>query len=261
MTQTTAVPRSGDSQAVSPLAAEARARLAPDPVFNADLLDIVQRGAGDILAADDRGVLLRDDGSGAYLMTATSPAAVDSLLDLVIDPPHLVTHQDYSRPLIAARFGFDRATACYQSAFLGPTLPAIERPDLRVEALGADWAAQLAQQYSLGLGVDYLRQRCAAGAMYGAFPADAATSPATLAGFIGQHAEGSMGLLEIYPAHRRQGIGQYLVTWLANLILAEGRVPFDQIIVGNQASEALQRHLGFTISTKRLYWMSADRAA
>jgi len=222
--------------------------LTPDPVANADLLDVLRRGAGQVLAADDRGVLLRDAGSRAYMMTSTSPAAAQSLLDQVIDPPVMVTHQEFSLPLIAERFGFDRATPCHQSAFLGSALPVVERPDLRVQSLGPDWAETLAEQYSLKLGVGHLRRVCAAGDMYGAFRGD------TLVGFIGQHAEGSMGMLEVYPDYRRQGIAEYLVTWLGNRIIARGLVPFDQIIVGNTASERLQRKLGFTISPDKLYW-------
>ena len=31
-----------------------------------------------------------------------------------------------------------------------------------------------------------------------------------LAGFVGEHSEGSMGMLEIFPAYRRRGLGYSL---------------------------------------------------
>ncbi|MBE6831787.1 MAG: tRNA (guanosine(37)-N1)-methyltransferase TrmD, partial [Ruminococcaceae bacterium] len=52
-----------------------------------------------------------------------------------------------------------------------------------------------------------------------------------------------------------QGIAVVLETFLANRFLAEGRVPFAQIIAGNTASLKLQQKLGFTVSEQAICWL------
>ena len=86
--------------------------------------------------------------------------------------------------------------------------------------------------------------------MYGAFVEE------TLAGFIGMHAECSMGMLEVFEPFRRQGIGEALERHLINRILDEGRVPFCQIFTDNEASVKLQQKLGLRIGRQTVYWVS-----
>jgi len=184
---------------------------------------------------------------------------------------------------------------CSQVAYFGDTVPVPERPDLRLEQLDATWTDVVASHYSLGLGTDYARQRLAAGVVLGAFlddaepgpvtfpgaPSATASSPTasplttplpttlsrmtpphpaghragTLVGFIGSHEEGSMGMLEVFPQYRRRGIGEYLTLAYASRLLAKGRVPWSQVIAGNDASLAMQLKWGFTVAPERIAWL------
>ena len=85
--------------------------------------------------------------------------------------------------------------------------------------------------------------------MYGIFVED------ELAGFIGEHDEGSMGMLEVFPAYRRQGLGLALESFQINRILEEGRMPYDQVILGNEKSLSLQKKLGMTITKDTVTWL------
>ena len=76
-----------------------------------------------------------------------------------------------------------------------------------------------------------------------------------LAGFIGTHAEGSMGMLEIFPEYRRRGLGCALEAGLIRRLLERGEIPFCQVIEGNEASMRLQEKLGMTFSDEPVYWM------
>ena len=76
-----------------------------------------------------------------------------------------------------------------------------------------------------------------------------------LIGFIGNHLEGSIGLLEIFPEYRRLGYGTILESYMVNKTLENGLVPFSQVEVENKKSIALQKKLGFKISKDKLYWL------
>lgn len=78
-----------------------------------------------------------------------------------------------------------------------------------------------------------------------------------LAGFIGTHSEGSLGMLEVLPQFRRQGLGKALEQHKINEYLAEGKTPYCHILENNSASLALERELGFLISdTSSIYWLN-----
>jgi len=221
-----------------------------DEVFYAVMIDSVVRGASTILAAGPSGVLLRTE-SGTCLMASADEDAARAMLDM-LDPslcPVIVVHEDYAISLVEEKLGFDRHTGCLASAYMGSTLPQSERTDLSIEALGPQWVDTISRNYHMD-GAPYIRGRIDAGEIWGAFRDE------ELTGFIGLHDEGSMGLLVVFDQYRRQGIAEYLVVDLANRLLAQGRTPHDHIIVGNTASESLQRKLGFTISTRTLCWMS-----
>lgn len=65
-----------------------------------------------------------------------------------------------------------------------------------------------------------------------------------LVGFIGEHDEGSMGMLEVFPDHRRCGYARALEAALMEDLLLQGRVPYCHVDPANEASKALQEKLG-----------------
>ena len=99
-------------------------------------------------------------------------------------------------------------------------------------------------------GKEYMEERISAGTMYGAFDAD------RLIGFVGLHEEGSMGMLFVEEAYRRQGIGASLESFLINVQLSSGFTPYCQIMEGNQESVALQEKLGLYLAEETLWWLN-----
>lgn len=102
---------------------------------------------------------------------------------------------------------------------------------------------------------DYVRGRIEKGAMYGAFYGD------ELAGFIGVHSEGSIGMLEVLPQYRRRGIAAALETYLFNLFIERGMTPYGQVVVGNEVSCGLQRRLGLCTAKETVFWLSFGKTA
>ena len=76
-----------------------------------------------------------------------------------------------------------------------------------------------------------------------------------LAGFIGIHEEGSIGMLEVLPAYRRRGLGYALEAGAIRRALKEGTIPYCQVIEGNTASMELQKKLGLEFSDGFVYWL------
>ena len=96
---------------------------------------------------------------------------------------------------------------------------------------------------------DYIKDRIEKKALWGLF------HDGQLAGFIGMHREGSMGILEIKKEYQRRGYGSLLESYLMNELLKQKKVPYCQVVVGNEASLALQRKLNMTLSTTYSYWV------
>lgn len=76
-----------------------------------------------------------------------------------------------------------------------------------------------------------------------------------IAGLAGFHEEGSIGMLEVLPAYRRRGVGEALLRGAVRLALERGQYAFGQVFTDNQASLALQRKVGMSVSQERLFWL------
>lgn len=76
-----------------------------------------------------------------------------------------------------------------------------------------------------------------------------------LAGFIGTHGDGSMGMLEVLPPFRRHHIGEELEKRLISKILSAGKTPFCHIIEGNEKSMNLQKKLGGTLCENKVAFL------
>lgn len=223
----------------------ALAYLSRDTLLHIDMIEPIRRGTADLLFAGADGVLLRETASGAYMMTAETPAAAAAMLALPTGEVSLLAvHQPRDADAAARRFGLNRRMVCHQTMWPRPDAPAIPPSPLTVRPLTHADAETVHAMYEHDVGHDYIRARIAAGEMLGAFEAD------TLAGFAGLHAEGAMGMLHIAPAYRGRGIAKHLTATLAGRLIPHGRVPFAQFVQGNEASRRLNERMGFVITPK-----------
>ena len=154
----------------------------------------------------------------------------------------------YSKTGFTQRYGREKCQPCTQAAYLGRN-PFPLPPGLDIRRLGEEYFPAVVEHYHAFSDPDYIRRRLAAGVMHGAF------LNGELAGFIGMHAEGSVGMLEVFPPYRRRGIAAGLMAFQANWVLAQGWVPFSQIWEGNEASFALHRRLGWSLCPSPMYWV------
>ncbi|SEB07244.1 FR47-like protein [Pseudobutyrivibrio sp. ACV-2] len=76
-----------------------------------------------------------------------------------------------------------------------------------------------------------------------------------IVGFIGEHLEGSIGLLYILPEYRRRGYASELEKEMFRRTREKGYIPFGQVVTTNDASIKLQESMGLTKSEGTVLWM------
>lgn len=220
-----------------------------DALLHIDMLEAIRREKGDLLFAAKAGVLLRHTAADVYMMSAKDAHTARSMLNLIPRADLFVAHQPFTIPLVEETLHLHASLACVQAVYLGREPVKGTAGQFAIKALNHTHLSFVAQWYSHHLDPDYLLEQLNAGVMYGAY------AEGELAGFIGEHAEGSIGMLEVLPQFQRRGIGEALEAFQTNRHLAEGYVPFGQVVEGNTASLKLQEKLGYTLSEGRICWM------
>lgn len=233
---------------------KAKSYFQTDPLLYADTSEILARGNAEIITADECGVLLYERKAGTYLLCAEEYTGAVALLENVerekiyAGSGFIVAHGEKARAAVKDTFPVGSETACYQVVYTSKTpLPLsgalafrhaeraeIERIKRDYDREPPESIEQLAKEKKLWCGFD---------------------SEGAFVGFIGSHPEGSMGLLLIFPEHRRKGYGEELEKMLVNAYLAEGRLPYGHVVVGNEVSMRLQEKLGYEVADGKIYWL------
>ncbi|MBR3003528.1 MAG: GNAT family N-acetyltransferase, partial [Lachnospiraceae bacterium] len=76
-----------------------------------------------------------------------------------------------------------------------------------------------------------------------------------MVGYVGEHLEGSIGMLYVFPEFRKRGLAYEMQAFMINRAIDKGSIPFGQIYEDNAASLALSHKMGLTFSGSMLYWL------
>ncbi|MFA7674002.1 MAG: GNAT family N-acetyltransferase [Clostridia bacterium] len=222
-----------------------------DLLLHMSMIEPIRQKHASILYADSDGVLIQDQGSGAYMLSVIDESAGRKLVSLIGNADLFTVHQKFLVPIVQDKFHLDIVKDCVQAVYLDDKLlPVDEKIQIRV--LGPEYVSIVAQNYHCVDDMGYIQDLIDNNEIYGAF------IDGSLAGFIGTHKEGTMGLLVVFPQYRLMGVGTALESYMVNLFLSRKQVPFGQVLDGNIKSLALQKKLGFKISEKHLFWIDRD---
>jgi tRNA (guanine37-N1)-methyltransferase len=211
-----------------------------------DMIEALRRNMAEVVQADRQGVLLKTHGYGAWMVSVFDREADQRFCRSVgHDGCPVVCHQAHSIELLES-FGFRKDLSCVQ-AFCPRSTPYEEDGTHTFRPVTIGDEQTILGNYRLGT-AEYVRDRIRSGTML------AVEWEGRLAGFMGLHAEGAMGMLEILPFARRRGLAFALEKHCCNLLLEAGQVPFCQIVEGNEPSAMLHRKLGFAFSEGRVFW-------
>ena len=209
---------------------------------------VLKRGSGEIIAETDHALLVRDSVSEALMLACEDAAAGLSLLDRHAGRDcGLLMVSDYAAGLTAfERYGFSEKLECYQVAYYGEK----PSPDSRLTVRTADEndLPMLTETYHL-ISPEEMEKVVRRRSVLLGYDGDCQV------GFIGEHLEGSMGLLYVFPEYRRRGFGAALQMHYIAKTMENGYVPFGQVEKDNRHSLKLQQKIGMTRSNNLIVWM------
>ena len=209
---------------------------------------VLKRGSGEILAESENALFIRDCVSGACLLACEDMTTGLALLDRYAgqDCGLLMISNDALGKAAFERYGFSEKLECYQVAYYG------EKPSadsgLSFRTADENDLAMLTENYQL-ISPEELEAVVRRRSVFLGYDQE------HLIGFIGEHLEGSMGLLYVFPEYRRRGFGAALQTHLIAKTMEKGYIPFGQVEKDNQNSLRLQKKLGMTQSDSLIVWM------
>lgn len=218
-----------------------------------DMIEPLRHGEATVVHISSDGVLARHR-EGVWFASVRTDAAARNVLDLVDGDDVFCTHGEVGLELFLEHLGRPEVMHCRQVLLKKPISEAflsMEQSEYTLSPLNPSHLDLVVAQYHTAPPA-YVLGRLRAGAMLGAWVGD------ELAGFIGTHAEGSIGLLKVVPKFRRRGLATLLESEICRRLQAAGRVPYGQVFIGNDASMALQRKIGFTCAASTVHWL--DRA-
>ena len=209
---------------------------------------ILKRKSGEILENMENALLVRDNISNAYFFACDDIETGIALLDKHInDECNLLIVTNFKLGQVAfKKYGFSGKLECYQVAYYGEK-PSINS-ELTIKTADIQDIKMLADNYSL-ISLEELtevvkRESILIG-YYQGHPI----------GFIGEHLEGSMGILYVFPEYRHKGFGTDLELYLIAKTIEKGFIPFGQVEKDNEKSLRLQNKIGMTKSDNLITWM------
>lgn len=234
-----------------------------------DMTELIARGQAELVYHNAATVCLYDVVSGIYFHTTDSEAhgriGLEKIKEHAVRRGGVVDcmtlHQEYMRGHASEILGVSPFMVCDMAVYTRKEklpvsgLYAVNEKNMKglpeIHKIGVEYFEEAATYYEGPDGTDYLREHLKCGGLYGAF------IDGRLAGYIGRHEEGSIGLLQVFPEYRRRKIGKALETYMINQSLELGHTPFVQIVEGNEKSVALQKALGLCFAKGKIYWMES----
>lgn len=218
-----------------------------DEISYVDLIEPIRLGQAELLIAEKEGVLIRINGDvldcalfDRSLLSAFTELLVGSQGPIAVHDSILVDSLKAS--------GMAYHFPCIQAVYTKQT-PFVLSDTLTIRNLTVDDLPIVLANYK-NADERYIAERVQSGCMIGC------EVDGQLASFIGMHAEGTIGMLEVLPPYRRHHIGEELQKAYINRMLADNRVPYCHVMTHNEASLALQRKLGMTFSRHQIHWFN-----
>lgn len=228
--------------------------LKKNKVMYIDMIENLRRGRGELLYSGEDGIIIRDAKAETYMLAALDESGAKHIVSRI---PHeegvwmFVVHQECLLSAMKERYHIMEKTPFKQTVYTNRVMLPVAG-ELSIQTLNEDYLAGILEHYRMAPSEEYIRERLISGNLFGAFV------EGRLAGFAGIHAEGSLGMLEVLEAYRKQGIGRALEAYLINQHLSLGYTPYGNVVPDNEASIRLQEKIGLRISKEVMFWVVAE---
>ena len=216
---------------------------------NVDIYELIKRDLGKIIYKSKNGVIATTNDKELILSSLKDYNEFATVLNSnSISPNTITVKEDSLYNEILENFSVSRSLPCSQWVYTKLTPPKYEKSNIKV--LDMSYLDKVKEHYKLVSDDQYLVDRLNNKMMFGIFEEN------ELAGFIGIHSEGSIGMLEIFPKFRRKGYGYILEAYAIDALLDKGYTPFCHVVEGNEASYKLQEKLGYKKADKPNIWIN-----
>ena len=213
------------------------------------LVETLRRGVGEVLLAQRGCVLLRATDGMQMLWATNRKLARQAVRCLGGARVTCLLGSRTTAADVARELGAEGCEGCLSYSFRGVSAPLAETSrDIRV--LTAAYEGQILEHYAHPeyLEPGELARALEGGRVLGGF------EDGRLCAFVGEHAEGSIGLLEVFEGSRRRGWGQALLAAKVAQQLDEGVVPWAEVWPENKASRSLMEKAGFSCAPADGMW-------
>lgn len=217
---------------------------------NIHMMETISRGNAEILYAKGNDILIYNRSCQVCLIAADNKERGEELFKLVPKETMLcVTSQSFLNDIAVKEKGFVVYHECVQACYTQKEPLPVKWKDIR--ALPEEAENYVCEHYDKG-SREYIRERIRSGNMFGAYVEE------VLAGFIGVHDDGSMGMLYVGEEYRGRGLGASLESYMINRQREQGMIPYAHVIVGNEISMRLQEKLGLYMSQDTIWWIGRE---
>ncbi len=240
-------------------------------IENLSIDRIIKRGTAEIIEKDVDVILLKDTVSKGVMLACDDAEKGMGILTRNIKGTHpllMISNPEIGRRAVD-KFGYKESVECYQLAYLSKELPEVYQPTgsetAKFDSATGNQGAQsydnleyrvatmenfplISREYGL-VSEDELKELIERGNIIMGYKNGKAV------GFVGEHLEGSIGLLQVFEEYRRKGYGMSLEAEMIRRTIKKGYIPFGQVVVDNTASLELQKKLGLTKSEGTIFWM------
>ena len=215
------------------------------------ILECARRGIGEVLVAK-KGVCVLEVPRHGTFVWGTSRKAMREALDVFASRDLVCVLGTAPVHDVRRDLGLTEDAPCNMVIYEKQDRLEVDS-SLDIRTLTPAYAELVASHYSHPeyLAPGELEDILARGLVLGGFEAG------RLCAFIGEHPEGAIGMLEVFPELRRRGWATALESAKINEQLDRGLVPWGEVWPDNQASIALQEKLGLTVyPEKGMHFMS-----
>ena len=217
-----------------------------DALSCVDMIDMLRKDESRLLYAGGEGV------SVEYRGLVTLASFIEDFT-LILDrtgyePDLMCVHDEEMRNHLIEKYGYENEEGCYSYSYYGTPFD-LEGFDFRT--LDISYKDRIREVYTLA-SEESLLDDFSRGEVFGLF------IDSRLAGFIGFHSEGSMGMLHVFEEGRKKGYGSLLEKYDINRALELGRIPYCHVFESNAASQALQAKLALKKGKRKCWWLWKD---
>ncbi len=216
-------------------------------------IDLLERDLVGIAYSGENSLLLTN--TDTMLIHCQDPAQWAGLLTTLLDQLDpmswyiLKAHEDWYLAELIEKTGFSKVSEVYNSTYPeNLALPGGIPQGVEIKLLTKADFSFVRQVYKTVDEDDYIRERIGEG-MLGAW------YHGQLAGFMGTHSDGTMGLLEVLPEYRQLGIGKALESEMIRKLRSQGRRTYGNIFKDNPLSLTIHKKMGVFISSDPIFWL------